>query len=277
MATTRTIIAPNTNSGSGTVDLELLGIDVDVDVVVDPAVTAVEITVSTSDDTGASADSVTAAQLHWDPQNGILVAHVQGNDANSGTTVTTGSGRGMSVFQTAGTVHGQMTGMVISGDMNIVNGRVVGGGQALAVQRPAPVTIQARVPAASMVIARTQSAAVRTTGPLHAVAATTQSGAVAVDASISVHAQTMSGSVGVRTVGAIKAQTMTGSIQINQVAQSADLSTMAGSIRAHVTGTGVRLAASSMSGNVSITAAPHAVDSLTVRATSMSGRASTPR
>jgi hypothetical protein len=280
MATTRTITAPST--GAVTVDLELLGIGGHTEVVVDQSLTAAEITVTTSDDTGEAADAVTGARLHWD-QRGALVAHVQGQDnGGGGTTVVTRSSRGgVSVVQSVGNVYGSITGMVIGGnsygDMTIVNGKVISGGNTTVVQGPAPIHIRARVPEGSSVIARTQSADLRATGPLAAVAATTQSGSVVVDAADSIHAKTMSGSVGIGRANTVMANTMSGSVQVDSLVQSGDLSTMSGSVRAHVTGTGVRLEASSMSGSVAITAAPHAVDSLNVHASSLSGRTTTPR
>ncbi|MEY9961340.1 DUF4097 family beta strand repeat-containing protein [Streptacidiphilus sp. MAP5-52] len=279
MATTRTITAPTT--GAVTVDLELLGIGGHTEVLVDQDLTAAEITITTTDDTGEAADAVTSARLHWD-QRGALVAHVQGQDNGGGTTVITRSGRGgVSVVQSVGTVYGSITGMVIGGDsygdMTIVNGRVISGGGTTVVQGPAPIYIRARVPEGSAVIARTQSADLRATGPLAAVAATTQSGSVNVDTADSVHAKTMSGSIGIGHAATVQANTMSGSIQVNSLAQSGDLSTMSGSVRAHVTGTGARLEANSMSGNVTITADAHAVDSLNAHASSLSGRTSTPR
>lgn len=271
MATTRTITAATT--GATTVDLSLLGAGGRVDVQAVPGLATAEITISTTDDTGEAADAVTGAELRWDPR-GALVARVQGQGADGGTTtIVTRSGRTITM-QGIGTVYGSVTGMVIDGDLTIVGGRVVGGRGATLIQGPAPVVVTARVPEGSSVIGRTQSADLTTTGRLTAVAATTQSGDLRVTTTNTfvdqVTATTQSGDVVLERAVTAEVHTMSGDIRANWLGASADLQTMSGDIRASAANPAA-VTAGSMSGNVTVTASPGAPDA---HATSMTGRLS---
>lgn len=299
MTTTRTITAPV--SGPTTVDLALLGLTGEITVSADPECSTARIEIDTSEDTGEVAAAVTAADLRWD-QRGALVAHAQGHDTGDiGTTTFVRTARGNTVTQSFGTIRGRVVGMVIGdvhGDLNI-SGNRIGRAQAV-VDTPAPVfaRITVRVPAGSTVIARTQTADFHTSGALATVAATTesgditvstegvaidqvtastQSGTITVGIASTVTADTMTGGVDIDRAVTVAAKTMTGSIHIRELLHLADLSSMTGDLHAHVNNGGARLSANTLSGNVRITAEPHAAADLDARATSLNGHVTTPR
>lgn len=297
MATIRTLTASAT--GPTTLDLTLLGLHGQVDVQAVPGLTTAEVTISTTDDTGEAADAVNGAQLR--DLGGTLTVRVQGKGGAGGTTtvVRTSSRGGTVVMQSAGTVYGSVTGMVISGgDVSIVGGRVIGGQGVTVVQGPAAVVITARVPERSALSVRTQSADVTTHGGLAAVTATTQSGDVRVLTPGSfvdqVRAETQSGDVEVGTAStacartqsgdvrlerviAAEAHTMSGDVRAEWTGARASLATMSGDIRAHAGAVG-QVSATSMSGDVTVTASAEALaGGVAVHATSMTGRVRTPQ
>ncbi|MGW4651336.1 DUF4097 family beta strand repeat-containing protein [Kitasatospora sp. NPDC004289] len=296
MAVTRTLTASAT--GATTLDLTLLGLHGQVDVQAVPGLTTAEVTISTTDDTGEAADAVNGARLS--DQGGTLTVRVQGKGGAGGTTVVRTSGRGGTVvMQSAGTVFGSVTGVVISGgDVSIVGGRVIGGQGVTVVQGPAPIVITARLPERSALTARTQSADVTTHGGLASVTATsqsgdvrvltpgsvvdrvraeTQSGDVEIGTATTATVRTQSGDVRLERVNAAEAHTMSGDVRAEWTGTRASLATMSGDIRAHAGAVG-QVSATSMSGDVTVTASPEALaGGVAVHATSMSGRVRTPQ
>ena len=298
MTVTRTLTASAT--GATTVDLTLFGLHGQIDVQTVPGLTAAEVTISTTDDSGASADAVNAAELS--DRSGALVARVEGRGSAGGTTIVRTTGRGRTMVMQGvqnGVVFGSVNGMVISGgDITIAGGRVIGGQGVTVVQGPAPGVMTVRIPERSSIVARTQSADVTTHGGLASLAATTQSGDVRaitpggrvdqvtvatqsgdveVGTAGTVNARTQSGDVVLEQVLAAEVNTMSGDIRADWTGDSISLNTMSGDIRAHANRAG-RISASSMSGDVTVTATPDAVaGGLAVHATSMSGRVRTPQ
>lgn len=285
---TRTLTAPQ--SGPVLIDAQLLGAGGVVTVRTDPGRMAAEITIRTTDETGDSADAVRDADLRWDTRDGALVAHVQGK---GGTTIVGGGvfigGTNVSFVQNVHTNYGS-TVVISGGDLNF-SGR----GRAVVAPPASAIEIIAVVPEGSSVTARTRTASVIADGEYAAVTATTQSGDVRVprragrataatqsgDVAIAdaphLKARTESGSIRLGCTNIAEAHTMSGDIAIGDFGGTAQLQTISGGIRVHAT-VGGCLTASTMSGDIEVTATDHALEAgLDVRANTMSGGVDIPR
>ncbi|WP_031099048.1 DUF4097 family beta strand repeat-containing protein [Streptomyces sp. NRRL S-15] len=297
--TTRKLVAETT--GPVTIDATLLGHGGLVTVRAEANCTRATLTIHTADEDGASADAVKDATLRQSGNR--LTASVQGSGGgNSGSTIVVGGGS--SVIQSFGTVTGSVTGMTITGNGGtfisgvgggdvIVNGvRISGGGTVI--QGSSPIEITAVVPEGSSVESRTQSASVLALGALlnvdtstqsgsvqtehvSRVEAKTQSGSITVEQAANIDAQSQSGSIRLGRTDVVTAKTMSGSISIQDFGGTAKADSMSGSIRIHATAGG-DIHAKTMSGSINVTATESALaDDLDVRASSMSGRVSTPQ
>jgi len=201
-----------------------------------------EVTVSTLDDDGPSADAVRNATLEQ-RGNQLLVRL----DHSGGMTVIQ-TGRGGTVQTNSGSgvfIGGSNFSNVVVGNGTVmVNGRLVSGGVG-----SSPITVTARLPHGSSVRAKTQSGDIHLEGVYHEVDASSQSGDVEVDTAKAVQARTQSGDVEVRALtgsGALKS--MSGDIEVRGPAgSSASARTMSGDVRGSG---GIRVAGSSMSGRV---------------------------
>lgn len=197
-----------------------------------------EITVSTNDDDGPSADAVCEADLGIRGQDMGVRLRATGTTVQfgDGATVQVNSGRGVFI---AGDNYGAVTGGVA-----VVNGRVMSAAGS-------PITVVARLPHGSTVDAATTAGSVACHGVYDTVRATT-----------------MSGGVTVGTARQVQASTQSGSVHVGTLTGRGDLSSMSGSVR--VSGPNTAYAkASSMSGNVT------ASGGMAVDGSSMSGRVRT--
>jgi hypothetical protein len=205
---------------TGPITLHITTQAADVQVVADPRVTGTIIQLSTDDTDGPAVDAVRRARFRDDGRD----VHLTLTEGKRGTVI-----RGTQVF-------GNVTGMVM------VNGRVISGGG----YASAGITVRAITEPGSAVVV-----------------------------------ETMSGDVITRNVGAVRAKTMSGDIEADGVSRDSSLKSMSGDIR--VTGgavdpgsdfgrevarrgtAGPRVTASTMSGDVT----GYGVD---LDASSMSGR-----
>ncbi|MFE7056057.1 DUF4097 family beta strand repeat-containing protein [Streptomyces californicus] len=293
--TTRKLVSETT--GPVVIDAGLLGHGGLVTVRAEADCTRATLTIRADDESGPAADAVKAATLRQSGDR--LRALVQGSD--DGSTIV---GGGATVVQSIGTLTGSMTGMVISGNGNVVSGNAVVGGDVIVngvrgsgggvLAGISPVEITAVVPEGSSVQGRTQSASILALGALLNITATTQSGSVqtehvarveatthsgsiTVERAAEIDAETQSGSIRLGRTDLVRAQTISGSISIQDFGGTARTESMSGSIRIHAT-TGGDVHAETMSGSISVTATEAALaEDLDVRATSMSGRVSTPQ
>ncbi|MFF3720555.1 DUF4097 family beta strand repeat-containing protein [Streptomyces prasinus] len=296
--TTRKLAAETT--GPFTIDASLLGHGGVISVRAEADCERATLTISTTDEEGPAADAVREATLRQSATG--LNATVHGKGGVSGTTVITGGRGGMTVIQSAGTVHGEMTGMTFNGGViggNFVGGDVyvngvkVTGGDTTVIKGAAPIAITAVVPPGSKVIGHSQAADIETIGSFAVVSGHTQSGSVRVDDAEKVTASTQSGSVRVNKAADISAKTMSGGVYLNltdvvdahtmsgaidirDFGGTARLKTMSGAISVHATAGG-DIDANTMSGAIDVTATQAALDEhLDVRPRSMSGRINVP-
>jgi hypothetical protein len=246
-------------AGPLVLDVQLLGATGVVTVRTDATRTEAEVTISTADETGASADAVRDANLRWEAR-GALVAHVHSKGSiRSGTTIINSGGgtviarNNYSVVQQVTHNHGSMTAMS-DGDVIFGGSRFqIRGGTVNAIQGPSPIEILAVVSEGCSVTARTQS------------------GDVEVDNSPDIIVETQSGDLRLGRTDLVQASTMSGDITISDFGGTAHLNSMSGDIRVHATAGG-DINAKTMSGDVSVTATEQAAnDELDVRASSMSG------
>ncbi|WP_331719549.1 DUF4097 domain-containing protein (plasmid) [Streptomyces sp. NBC_01102] len=296
--TTRKLVAETT--GPVTIDATLLGHGGLVTVRAEANCTRATLTIHTADEDGASADAVKDATLRQSGNR--LTASVQGSGGgNSGSTIVVGGGS--SVIQSFGNVTGSVTGMTITGNGTYISGNVVGGDVIVngvrisggtVIQGSSPIEITAVVPEGSSVESRTQSASVLALGALlnvdtstqsgsvqtehvSRVEAKTQSGSITVEQAANIDAQSQSGSIRLGRTDVVTAKTMSGSISIQDFGGTVKADSMSGSIRIHATAGG-DIHAKTMSGSIHVTATESALaNDLDVRASSMSGRVSTPQ
>ncbi|MFF5265319.1 DUF4097 family beta strand repeat-containing protein [Actinomadura viridis] len=266
---TRTLTADK--SGPAVIDLTLTGHGGTITVRAERDCDRATLTVRTADQSGPAADAVRQAALRQD--GAALRADVQGAGTGCATVIT---GGGTTIVQSAGTVTGSMTGLVIGAGDVIVNGYRVSGGGATVIAGSSPIEITAVVPKGSTVIGRTQSADITVTGTAKAITADTQSGDVRADTVGHLIADTQSGDVRIGQATDITAATMSGDVTVTDLSGTARVKTMSGDVRIHATGGG-DVTTSTMSGDIDITATRAAIDrGLTVRTGTMSGRVRTP-
>lgn len=252
MATTRTFPATT----DGPILVIASGSVIDIDVIAEPGRTRGEITLSTNDDEGPSAEMVNAAEF-IESGDKLTVRIPKG--AGATTIMNTGRG-GISVASIDGDVimTGGASGSIVVNGVRISGGgggvqvNSFGGGGGVFIGGFSRVALTARVPEKSSVRADTQSGAIATTGIMRAVSGKSQSGNVHVDYATDVHAETMSGGVSVdRLAGNASLRSMSGNVTVHAVANS-------------------RASASTMSGNVSTSKDPGV--EFDVDGSSMSGR-----
>ncbi|MET8566102.1 DUF4097 family beta strand repeat-containing protein [Streptomyces flaveolus] len=287
--TTRKLAAETT--GPVTIDASLLGHGGVISVRAEADCKRATLTISTADEEGAAADAVRDATLRQSATG--LHATVQGKGGISGgTTIITG-GSGMTVIQSAGSVHGEVVGLNFSGGDVYVSGMNVTGGNTTVIKGSAPIEITAIVPLGSKVIGHTQSADIEAIGSFAVVSghtqsgrlrvddaekvtASTQSGSVTVNKAADINAKTMSGGIYLNLTDVVDAHTMSGAIDIRDFGGTARLKTMSGAISVHATAGG-DIDANTMSGSIDVTATRAALDEhLDVRPRSMSGRINVP-
>ena len=202
-----------TTEQTGPITLHIDTQAADVQIVADPRASGTWIELSTPDESGPAVDAIRRAEFR---DNGRDV-HLKLNEVTGGGNVTINRGQ----------VFGHVNSMVQINGMTIVNGVVMNGGG----YSSAGITVRA----------------------------ITEPGS-------DVQVKTMSGDVVTKNVSAVRAQTMSGDIDAIAVSRGASLTTMSGDI--HVSGDGTNrppVKASSMSGDV--TGAGVDLD-----ASSMSGR-----
>ncbi len=188
-----------------------------------------EVTVTTADTTGPSADAVNSATLEV-RGNRLVVRLGHAPGGMTGVTITGGSG------------------IVVGNGTTMINGRVVSGGGTF-ISGGSPVTVTAHLPHGSSVRAKSQSGDIRLDGVYHEIDASSQSGDVEIDTAKVVRARTQSGDIEVQALtGSGALDSMSGDIEVRGPAQaSASARTMSGDVRSSG---GIQVAGSSMSGRV---------------------------
>lgn len=239
MSTTRVVYAAR--PGPATIQTDLQALPVTVAAVKNLG--RAELTITTADDSGPSADAVNSAALDSNGQH--LTLRLKGSHGGGVSIVQTGRGGFSSVNFSGG------GGVFISGDNYAIinNGKVIQNGSgATVITGGSPILVTARVPEGSTAICRSVSGDIETTGRLAEVRAQTTSGDVAVDTATTVNIHTVSGDVAV-----------------DQLTGTADLTSTSGDVRVHGPGT-ARAQASTVSGDV------RGTGGLVLDASSVSGR-----
>ncbi|MFF4595283.1 DUF4097 family beta strand repeat-containing protein [Amycolatopsis sp. NPDC001319] len=190
----------------------------------------------------------------------------------SGTTIVRNGG---SVIMSAGTITGDVTGLVIGGDhhgVTIVNGQVVTGSGTFTTG--GRLRIIATVPAGSTLTVKGTAPDVTTRGQLNQVKAETTSGDLTVGTADQVDLRTMSGDVRVGASGHVRAKTMSGDVTLDQLDGTAHVKTMSGDIRVAAVAKST-VTAESMSGDITLDA-PRGIE-IDAKTRTMSGRTSNRR
>jgi hypothetical protein len=165
-----------------------------------------ELTISTDDDSGPSADAVRNATLAVDGQN--LRVRITGEGPGGAMVVQTG--RGVSV---------SFGGSVVIGGSNygtVVNGQVIspGGDGVAVIKGGSRIVVTVHVPESSELNAHSVSGSIETRGLMAVVYAESTSGEVIAD-----------------RVGKMRARTVTGNITVDNLGEHAEVSSTSGSIR----------------------------------------------
>jgi hypothetical protein len=194
-----------------------------IDVMVEAGRQFAEVTVSTTDDEGASADAVNATEFADAP--GRLFARLP-KGAGGVSIVQTGRGGFQSVnFSGGGGIIVTGSGAIQVGGGHIYSGGavVVGGAQ---------ITVSARLPKGSSLDARTVSGDIRATGALTDVRASTTSGDITIDGGTDIDARSVSGDVDIqRLAGNANASSTSGDIIVHAITESrARLSSVSGNV-----------------------------------------------
>lgn len=252
MATTRTVTA----DAAGAAFIDARTVALDVQVIIEPGRTHAELTLSTEDDEGPSAELVNKATLTASGNHlNVNTQRVEESTGGGGMTVIQ-TGRGSIRMTGSGGVFVSGGGRVnVSGavgrNISIVNGRVVGGDISGVVFGGSEVTVVARVPDRSAVTATTISGAITAQGQgeFAQVSANSTSGAVDVEKVTRANVQTVSGAIDIAELTSdAMLNSVSGAIGVHGAPSArASASTVSGSIRG--TG-GIDLHGNSISGSV---------------------------
>ena len=178
------------------------------------------------------------------------------SDGTTGTTGTTVVQRGPgTVYTSAGTVTGSVTGMVIGSGVTIVNGRVISGHGTTIIHGNAGVRVTVRLPLGSAVSVRTRSADITTDGRLVGVDTETVSGDTRITTAAIVTARTTSGDVLIDAARQVAAQTVSGDVTVRALAGPAGIRTVSGDVAVHAV-RACTVQARSVSGDITVTAEP---------------------
>jgi hypothetical protein len=184
--TTRTVRAEHPGPARIRTNLATL----DLTVIAEPGRTHAELTISTRDEDGPSAEAVNDATLTV--HGTTLEARLTQRGAGATTIIQTG--RGGASFSSIN-IGG---GIVVAGGGSVmINGRVInaGGGGTTIINGGSPITVTARVPEGGSVSASSISGDVETRGRLADVDASSTSGDVMIETTASARVQTVSGDV----------------------------------------------------------------------------------
>ncbi|MFC5186990.1 DUF4097 family beta strand repeat-containing protein [Actinomadura harenae] len=266
----------------------------------DPTITTAEVTITGTGD-APFAEAVRDSVMTFDPETNSLIVRVPELPGGTQTVVTTGGGF-IHVSQNIGTVPRGATvtglsfdGVISSGSGNIiVNGVNVGAGNGTT----GTITVTARLPESSGVVAFTDSADLTCEGTNEGVKFESRSGSLDADRTRSLIAQTRSGQIRAEVAEHVTAHSASGAVRIGQTIDvlaetasgaidirsyhnagtngAAALESRSGSIALTATGPGT-VRAHTSTGGIDIAAAPgFPADRLTVRADSRTGRVRTP-
>jgi DUF4097 and DUF4098 domain-containing protein YvlB len=238
MTTTRTIRAKSSGPAIIRTDLGAIALTV----IAEPGRTVAELTITTVDDDGTSAEAVRAAGLS--ASGDVINAHMR-MGGGSGSTVIQNGG----MFQSVNIANGSVI-VTGNGGSVTVNGRTVRGGGNIIVGG-SPITVTARVPLGSGVDAKSVSGDIECTGRLSRV-----------------RAVSTSGDVDVGHAALVAARTVSGDIRIGELTEQAEVNTTSGDITVHG-GPATRAKADSVSGDI------RASGGVTVEGRSVSGRVRT--
>jgi hypothetical protein len=215
-----------------------------VSVIIEDRQTA-EVTISTQDDAGPSADAVNNVAI--DGGGGRLTVRLP--RPTGGTVIQTG-GHGTTMINSDGGVFvaGSNYGSVVQSGRGVwVDGGQIHGGALMV--GSSPIVVEARLPLGSSLSANTTSADISAAGPL-----------------VAAHIRSVSGDVTLSDVERPYVQTTSGDIEIRALSGNADLAAVSGDIRVHaIRPCAVR--ANTVSGDVRVTGARVDLD-----AGSVSGR-----
>ncbi|MGY3685111.1 DUF4097 family beta strand repeat-containing protein [Streptomyces sp. TE33382] len=241
-----------------------------VNVTVDPTLKNALITVSTPDTEGPVADAVRNTTSREHVSNGLNVLEVRvpkipGNTVQMGNSSFNFSGGNMVVSQNYGVVTGSVTGMTISnGDVYVGGRKVVENGRVVAEQGTVVggaggsgrITIDVRVPDLSSVRLDT------TSGDLQVLQGDLQV----------LDVRSVSGDVEAKGVHTLRGNLTSGDVEVERVEARVDIASVSGDIEIGAYN-GSELRATSVSGDITVSATPAATGSFT--ASTVSGDVTT--
>ena len=209
--------------------------------------THAEITISTADTTGPSADAVNNATIN---DGGDRITASVRNSGGSSVVMQSGGGT-VQINSGGGTlITGNVAGSIITSGRDVfVNGvRVSGGGNVTV--GGSPIRIEARLPTGSSIEGDTTSADLTVTGPASRVQFRSVSGDINLDGVAGLDVSTTSGDIDVAAIaGGGHVRTVSGDVTVRAVQESTlQARTVSGDVR--VTGARVALDASTVSGRV---------------------------
>jgi hypothetical protein len=213
-----------------------------------------EITISTADTTGPSADAVNDSTISDQGDRVTATVWTSGGSVvtQSGGVQTNvfSSGSGVTITQVGGNVYGTVVGAVISGRDIFVNGARISGSGGVVVGG-SPILIEARLPIGSSIAGDTTSADLNVTGPANRVQFRSVSGDLNLDGVASLDVSTTSGDIDVAAfAGSGHTRTVSGDVTVRAAQESTlQARTVSGDVR--VSGARVALDASTVSGRVS--------------------------
>ncbi|MFF7764246.1 DUF4097 family beta strand repeat-containing protein [Streptomyces griseorubiginosus] len=232
----------------------------EVTVTVNPNLKTAQVKVHTADTEGPLADAVnstTISERNAGHETHLNIDVPKVNGGSGGTNVVQ---VGRSRFSFSGGVvnTGTMTGVTISdGDIWMGGRQIVSGGRVVAEQGSVvsgsgfgTITVELQLPANSSVDLQTTSADLTTTGDLN---------------SLSFH--TVSGDIDARSVRTLSGNTTSGDIDVQRLAVSANISSISGDIEIE-SYSGNSFSANTVSGDLELTATPHATGSVNVSSVS---------
>lgn len=138
-----------------------------------------------------------------------------------------------------------------TGNITIVNGRIIGGANVVQVPSGAVEAVLS-VPASARLLLDGQDTSITVTGPASQITAASTNGSIRIEQAETAVAEASNGSIHVGEVVNVEATTANGSVHVERVTGSAVLRTTNGSIHAHTTTSD--FSARSTNGNVKVSA-----------------------
>ncbi|MDH6544091.1 DUF4097 family beta strand repeat-containing protein [Streptomyces sp. SPB4] len=235
-----------------------------VNVTIDPTLKNAIVTVSTGDDEGPLADAVRGTAMQESTHQAlncltVRVPKVQGNTMTMGNSTFNFSGNSMVVGQNFGVISGTVTGMAISGgDISIGGRKVISGGRVVAPEGTVvsgggmgTITVDVKLPSdMSSVRMESTSADLTVNGDLQVL-----------------DFHSVSGDVEASGVHTLRGNTTSGDFEVDRIDARVDVSSVSGDIEIGAYN-GSEFHASTVSGDIRVTATPAATGSIDVNTVS---------